>query len=155
MTAFNGILVLIGPTASGKSALAMELAKRLGPSTGSGQAEILSVDSMQIYRGMEIGTAKPTRQEQTRVRHHLIDVADPNETFTAARFAEMADAVIADAARRGVPIIAVGGTPLYFKSLFVGMFAGPGARENRSSPSARSPSIWKSTRSPWEDGRCT
>src|SRR5438874_12129621 len=110
MTAFNGILVLIGPTASGKSALAMELAKRLGPSTGSGQAEILSVDSMQIYRGMEIGTAKPTRQEQTRVRHHLIDVADPNETFTAARFVEMADAAIADAKRRGVPAIGTGGT---------------------------------------------
>src|SRR5205085_354067 len=82
------------------------------------------------YREMDIGTAKPTTAERAEVKHHLIDVVRPDETFTAARFAEMADAVIADAARRGVPIIAVGGTPLYFKSLFVGMFAGPGADES-------------------------
>jgi tRNA dimethylallyltransferase len=120
MTAFSGIFVLIGPTASGKSALAMALAERLG-------GEILSVDSMQVYRGMDIGTAKPSRDEQARVRHHLIDVADPDETFAVARFVEMADRVIADAKQRGVPLIATGGTPLYYKALFEGLFEGPGA----------------------------
>jgi tRNA dimethylallyltransferase len=120
------IIAIIGPTASGKSALAMELAKEIGrPSKGSGQGEILSVDSMQIYRGMDIGTAKPTRAEQAAVRHHLIDIADPNETFTVARFVELADAVITDAAKRNVPLIATGGTPMYFKALFEGLFEGP------------------------------
>src|SRR5690242_3340282 len=99
MTAFAAIFVIIGPTASGKSAVAMTLAGQIG-------AEILSVDSMQIYRGMDIGTAKPTREEQARVKHHLIDVAEPNETFAVARFVEMADALIADAALRKVPLIA-------------------------------------------------
>src|SRR5207302_6188998 len=75
----------------------------------------------------DIGTAKPTAADQARVKHHLIDVADPNETFTAARFVEMANAVIADAARRGVPLIATGGTPLYYKALFEGLFQAPGA----------------------------
>ena len=120
MTAFSGIFVLIGPTASGKSALAMALAERLG-------AEILSVDSMQVYRGMDIGTAKPNKDEQTRVRHHLIDLANPNETFAVARFVELADGIIADAKKRGVPLIATGGTPMYYKALFEGLFEGPGA----------------------------
>jgi tRNA dimethylallyltransferase len=120
MTAFPAIFVIIGPTASGKSALAMRLAQRF-------EAEILSVDSMQIYRGMDIGTAKPTHEEQTRVRHHLIDVAEPNQTFAVARFVEIGDAVIADAAGRQVPLIATGGTPLYYKALFEGLFEGPGA----------------------------
>lgn len=113
------IIALIGPTASGKSALALALAKQMG-------AEILSVDSMQIYRGMDVGTAKPTRDEQSAVRHHLIDIADPNETFTVARYVELADAVITDAARRNVTLIATGGTPMYFKALFEGIFQGPG-----------------------------
>jgi tRNA dimethylallyltransferase len=117
------IIAIIGATASGKSALAMQIARDLG-------GEILSVDSMQVYREMDIGTAKPSGGERAELKHHLIDVVAPDETFTAARFVEMADAVIADAAKRGVPIIAVGGTPLYFKSLFVGMFAGPGADES-------------------------
>jgi tRNA dimethylallyltransferase len=120
MTAFPAIFVIIGPTASGKSALAMALAQQIG-------AEILSVDSMQIYRGMDIGTAKPTREEQARVRHHVIDVAEPNETFAVARFVEMADAIIADAAARKVPLIATGGTPMYYKALFEGLFEGPSA----------------------------
>ena len=114
------ILAIIGPTASGKSALAMKIAEHLG-------GEILSVDSMQVYRGMDIGTAKPGRDERERVRHHLIDVVEPNESFTVSRYVALADAVIADAARRGVPLVVAGGTPLYFKSLFDGLFDGPAA----------------------------
>jgi len=114
------LLVIIGATASGKSALALEVAARAG-------AELLSVDSMQVYRGMDIGTAKPTADEQRRVRHHLIDVVEPTETFTVARFVDLADATIADAASRTAPLVATGGTPLYYKALFEGMFEGPGA----------------------------
>src|SRR5688500_7387706 len=120
MTVTPPIYAIIGPTASGKSDLAMALARRLG-------GEILSVDSMQVYRGMDLGTAKPSMQEQREVRHHVIDVVEPDQPFTAARFVELADAAIADAASRNVPLIAVGGTPLYFKVLFEGMFDGPGA----------------------------
>ncbi len=114
------LLVVIGPTASGKSAVALELARRVG-------AEILCVDSMTVYRGMDIGTAKPTPQEQREVRHHLLDIIDPDSEFTVARFVEMADAAIADAKRRGVPLVATGGTPLYYKALFHGLFDGPPA----------------------------
>ncbi len=116
----SAIIVILGPTASGKSALAMAVAERAG-------AEILSADSMQVYRGMDIGTAKPTAGEQRRVQHHLIDVADPADAFTVAQFVERADAVIADAAARGVPLIVTGGTPLYYKALFEGLFDGPPA----------------------------
>ena len=97
----------------------MRIAEQVG-------GEILSVDSMQVYRKMDIGTAKPTSEEQSRVKHHLIDLVDPSEIFTVARFVELADAVIKDASARNVPIIAVGGTPLYYKALFEGMFEGPG-----------------------------
>jgi tRNA dimethylallyltransferase len=120
MTASSQIFVLIGPTASGKSSLAMALAERL-------HAEILSVDSMQIYRGMDIGTAKPTRDEQAKVRHHLIDLAEPNQTFAVSRFVELADQVITDASKRGVTLVATGGTPMYYKALFEGLFDGPSA----------------------------
>jgi tRNA dimethylallyltransferase len=120
MTVGFRIIAIVGPTASGKSALALALAEQTG-------AEVLSVDSMQVYRGMDIGTAKPSADEQRAVRHHLIGFVDPNETFTVARFVEMADAVIADAKKRGVPLIVVGGTPLYYKALFQGLFGGPGA----------------------------
>ena len=82
---------------------------------------------MQVYRGMDIGTAKPTPQEQRLVKHYLIDVEAPNNTFAVARFVELADQVIADAQSRGTPLIATGGTPLYYKSLFEGLFDGPGA----------------------------
>ncbi|MGN6627112.1 MAG: tRNA (adenosine(37)-N6)-dimethylallyltransferase MiaA [Tepidisphaeraceae bacterium] len=114
------ILVLLGPTASGKSALALRLAERVG-------GEILSIDSMQVYRGMDIGTAKPTPDEQRQVRHHLIDEVDPSESFAVSQFVEKADAVIADARRRAVPLIATGGTPMYYKALFEGLFEGPSA----------------------------
>lgn len=116
------MLVILGPTASGKSALAMELAQRLG-------AHILSMDSMQVYRGMDIGTAKPTVGEQAHVPHHLIDLVNPDEPFTVARFVELADQVIRDCADRGIPLIATGGTPLYYKALFQGLFEGPSADE--------------------------
>lgn len=120
MAVFPQILVLLGPTASGKSALALEVAERAG-------AQLLSVDSMQVYRGMDIGTAKPTHSEQARVKHHLIDLVEPNQEFTVARFVELADRVIADAAKHGIPIIVTGGTPLYYKALFEGLFDGPPA----------------------------
>jgi tRNA dimethylallyltransferase len=116
------LLVILGPTASGKSDLAMDVARRWG-------GEILSVDSMQVYRGMDIGTAKPTAAERAEVRHHLIDLVEPTETFTVARFVELADAAIADARGRGVPLIVTGGTPLYYKALFEGLFEGPPADE--------------------------
>jgi len=120
MTGSPGIIVILGPTASGKSALALALARKIG-------AEILSVDSMQVYRGMDIGTAKPSRDERSQVPHHLIDVVNPDEEFTVARCVGLADQLIADAKARGIPLIATGGTPLYYKALFEGMFEGPGA----------------------------
>jgi tRNA dimethylallyltransferase len=120
MTVSPPILVILGPTASGKSALALAVARRVG-------GEILSVDSMQVYRGMDIGTAKPTVAEQAAVRHHLIDVAAPSETFAVSQYVALADRTIADAAARSAQLIAAGGTPLYYKSLFEGLFEGPGA----------------------------
>ncbi len=112
--------VLIGCTASGKSDVALCLAERLG-------AEILSVDSMQVYRRMDIGTAKPTPQEQQRVRHHLIDVVEPSEPFSVGRFLSLADAAIADIVSRRRRVLAVGGTALYLKALLEGLFEGPSA----------------------------
>ncbi len=116
------LLVILGATASGKSSLAMEISRVCG-------AEILSVDSMQVYRGMDIGTAKPTQAEREKVPHHLLDCVGPDEQFSAARFIEMADRTIADAHARGAKLIATGGTPMYFKALFEGLFAGPSADE--------------------------
>jgi tRNA dimethylallyltransferase len=127
------ILVILGPTASGKSALAMALA-------AAGGAQILSVDSMQVYRTMDIGTAKPPPEQRRRVSHHLIDVVDPNQDFAVARFVDLADRAIAEAAQRRVPLIAAGGTPLYYKALFEGLFDGPGADASlRSQLGARPP----------------
>jgi tRNA dimethylallyltransferase len=112
------MIVILGPTASGKSALALALAAQIG-------AEILSVDSMQVYRAMDVGTAKPSYSEQERIRHHLIDIVEPCESFTVARFVELADEAIANASGRNIPLIATGGTPLYYKALFQGLFTGP------------------------------
>ena len=123
VSADQPLLVILGPTASGKTDLALALARQCC-------AEILSVDSMQVYRGMDIGTAKPSAAERADVRHHLIDVVEPEEAFTVARFVARADEVIADARRRRVPLIATGGTPLYYKALFQGIFEGPGADES-------------------------
>ncbi|MBQ9848766.1 MAG: tRNA (adenosine(37)-N6)-dimethylallyltransferase MiaA [Clostridia bacterium] len=107
------LLVVVGPTASGKSALAIEKAKELG-------GEIISGDSMQIYRGMNIGTAKPFPEEMCGIPHHLIDVADITEPFSAARFVELASRAIEDIiSRNKLPIIA-GGTGLYIDTLVSG-----------------------------------
>ncbi|HON42613.1 MAG TPA: tRNA (adenosine(37)-N6)-dimethylallyltransferase MiaA [Bacillota bacterium] len=107
------LLVIVGPTASGKSAVGMALARRL-------DGEIVSADSMQVYRGMDIGTAKPTPSEQAEIRHHLIDVADPDEVFNVARYQELASAAIDDAAVRGKLPIMVGGTGLYVDAVVRG-----------------------------------
>ncbi len=120
------LLVIVGPTASGKSALALRLAEQL-------DAEIVNADSMQVYRGMDIGTAKPSAEERARVPHHLLDVADPDRLFSAADFANAADAVIADITARGKRAIVVGGTGLYIRALLKGLVDSPsGAGEIRA-----------------------
>jgi len=101
---------LVGTTASGKSALALALARR------DPQIELVSVDSMQVYRGMDIGTAKPTPAEQAEVRHHLLDLADPWEAFTVARFQRAFRSAIADIEDRGRRALLVGGTGLYLRA---------------------------------------
>lgn len=104
------IIAVAGPTASGKSALALELCKRL-------DGELISLDSMQIYRGLDIGTAKPTKAEQAEVRHHMIDICEPTENFSAAEFAERAHKVIADVRSRGKKAVLCGGTGLYLDTV--------------------------------------
>jgi tRNA dimethylallyltransferase len=117
---FENILVLTGPTASGKTVLGIELAERLG-------AEIVSMDSMSLYRGMDIGTAKPGADERRRVPHHLIDVLDPWETASVAWWLDRAAACCRDIESRGKRVLFVGGTPLYLKALMHGLFDGPPA----------------------------
>lgn len=104
------LLVVVGPTAVGKTAVLLELAPRL-------DAEVVSADSMQVYRGLDIGTAKPTPEERQRVPHHLIDVAEPGERFTVARYQQLAREVIADIHRRGKLPILSGGTGLYVQAV--------------------------------------
>ncbi|MEA2972315.1 MAG: tRNA dimethylallyltransferase [Actinomycetota bacterium] len=108
-------LCLVGPTASGKSGLALELARRLP------DVELVSVDSMQVYRGMDIGTAKPTAAERAEIPHHLLDLADPTEDFSVARFQAAAEAAIADIERRGHRALLVGGTGLYLQAVVDGL----------------------------------
>ena len=108
------VVLLMGPTASGKSAVALELAARL-------PIEIVSVDSAQVYRGMDIGTAKPDGETRARVRHHLLDLIDPDQAYSAARFRIDALAAIADIRARGRVPLLVGGTMLYFKALREGL----------------------------------
>mgnify|MGYP006268563005 CR=1 FL=1 len=103
------LLALVGPTASGKTAAALELAGPLG-------AEIVSVDSMLLYRGMDVGTAKPSPAELARIPHHLVDVADPAEAFSVARYQRLARAAIADVEARGKRVLLVGGSGLYFRA---------------------------------------
>lgn len=111
---------LTGPTASGKTAVALELAERIG-------GEIISMDSMALYRGMDIGTAKPTPHERRRVPHHLIDLVEPNRDFSLAQYVDAAHEAMRDIAARGRVPLVVGGTPLYLKSLLRGIFTGPPA----------------------------
>src|SRR5438093_1299623 len=112
------LVCIVGPTASGKSALALDLAERLG-------AEIVSADSRQIYRDLDIGTAKPTAAERARIRHHCLDLVAPDEAFDAARFRDAARAAIADIARRGHAALVVGGTGLYVRALLRGLCPAP------------------------------
>jgi tRNA dimethylallyltransferase len=111
-------LALLGPTASGKSALALAVAERT-------PAEIVACDSQQVYAGMDIGTAKPSADEQRRVPHHGLDLCRPDETFHAARWAAVARAAIHDIAARGRLPIVVGGTGLYYRALTTGLFEAP------------------------------
>ncbi|HEY3307876.1 MAG TPA: tRNA (adenosine(37)-N6)-dimethylallyltransferase MiaA [Desulfuromonadaceae bacterium] len=121
------LLVICGPTASGKSDLALALAHEL-------QAEIINADSMQVYRGMDIGTAKPTIQQRADITHHSIDVADPDRLFSAADFAEAAHQVISSIQARNKRVIVVGGTGLYIRALLKGLVDSPsGAGEIRQS----------------------
>jgi tRNA dimethylallyltransferase len=112
--------VVTGPTASGKTALALELAVRHG-------LEILSMDSMAVYRRMDVGTAKPSAAERLRVAHHLIDLVEPHETFDTARWCDAAAGALADVQQRGRGALFVGGTPLYLMAFFKGMMQGPAA----------------------------
>ncbi len=107
------LVVITGPTASGKTALGVMLAQRLG-------GEVVSADSMQIYRGMDIGTAKPTPEEMQGVPHHMIDIADPTENYSVSRYAAEASACVDDILARGKLPIVVGGTGLYIDSLIAG-----------------------------------
>ncbi|MDD2540760.1 MAG: tRNA (adenosine(37)-N6)-dimethylallyltransferase MiaA [Desulfuromonadaceae bacterium] len=113
------ILIICGPTASGKSELAMRLAHDLG-------AEIINADSMQIYRKLDIGTAKPSVEQQAEIRHHLIDVVDPDQSFSAASFSDAADAAIRNISNRGKRVIVAGGTGLYIRALVNGLVDSPG-----------------------------
>ncbi len=114
----SSFLFLAGPTAVGKSAIALALAEQIG-------GEIISVDSMQVYRGLDIGTAKPTPAERARVPHHLIDVCDLNEAFDAAQFVRLAEKAVAEIQSRGHVPIFCGGTGLYFKAFLEGLGEAP------------------------------
>jgi len=114
------VVCVVGPTASGKTGLAIELAERLG-------AEVVSADSRQVYRHMDIGTAKPTAAERARVPHHCLDLVDPDEPFDAARFRLAAAAALDDIERRGRPALVVGGTGLYLRALLGGLCPAPPA----------------------------
>ena len=109
----NNIICIAGPTASGKTSLAVELAKRLN-------GEVISCDSMQIYRRMTIGTAKPTPDEMEGIVHHMIDVCEPEESFSVSRYCEMATPILDDILARGKTAIIAGGTGLYMDSLIKG-----------------------------------
>ena len=114
------LLCLLGPTAVGKTEIAIELAQHLN-------AEIVSVDSRQIYRQMDIGTAKPTPEEQQAVPHHLIDCVDISQPFSVADYQSLVDTAIADIQNRSKQVLLVGGAGLYFRAVIDGLFEGPGA----------------------------
>ncbi|MBS0210592.1 MAG: tRNA (adenosine(37)-N6)-dimethylallyltransferase MiaA [Planctomycetes bacterium] len=114
------IWFLTGPTAGGKSAVSLELAERL-------RAEIISLDSMAVYRRLDIGTAKPAPAERQRVPHHLVDIIEPSESFSVAQYLAVAEFAVADILTRGRQVLFVGGTPLYLKALLRGLFEGPPA----------------------------
>jgi tRNA dimethylallyltransferase len=116
------VVLILGPTGSGKTALSLALAEHFG-------GEIVSCDSVAVYRGMDLGTAKPSPAERARVRHHLVDVADPDEPFTAGAYSRAARVALKEIAGRGHLPIVTGGTGLYLRALTEGLFAGPGRQE--------------------------
>lgn len=116
----NEAVILTGPTASGKSAVAIQVAERIG-------GEIISLDSIAVYRGMNIGTAKPTFVDRQRVPHHLLDVVSVSEDFSAAQYLARANQCVCDILARGKRPLFVGGTPLYLKALLYGFDSGPPA----------------------------
>lgn len=109
---------IVGPTASGKSALALAIAERAG-------AELVALDSMQVYRRMDIGTAKPSAAERARVRHHMLDLVEPHAEYDIARYLADLELALADAASRSARVLFVGGTGFYLKVLLDGLFEGP------------------------------
>lgn len=113
------MILVIGVTSSGKGRLALELAENLG-------AEIISIDSMKVYRRMDIGTAKPPHEVRCRARHHLIDIVEPSDSFSVSAFLEAAAGAVEQIKTRNKPVIGVGGTALYIKTLLYGLFEGPG-----------------------------
>jgi tRNA dimethylallyltransferase len=119
-TPFHDALVLTGPTGSGKTQLGIEIAQRL-------DAEIISMDSMALYRGMDIGTAKPTPADRDQIPHHLIDVREPWESASVAWWLDEAKRIAPEIESRGRRVLFVGGTPLYLKALLCGLFDGPPA----------------------------
>jgi tRNA dimethylallyltransferase len=132
-------VLLLGPTGSGKTALSLALGERFG-------GEIVSCDSVAVYRGMELGTAKPTKEERARLPHHLIDVADPNQPFTAGEYSRRARAALTEIAGRNRLPIVTGGTGLYLRALTEGLFAGPerqqALRARLQSSSQKRGSVW-------------
>lgn len=120
--------VIAGPTAGGKTGLGVALAQRLGE-IGLPSGEVVSADSMQIYAGLDIGSAKPTAQEQGGIPHHLLSIADPRDRFSVSQWLDAAEEAIDSIRARARTPIVVGGTHLYIKSLLEGMFDGPGADE--------------------------
>lgn len=117
------MILILGVTASGKSRLAFDLACRIG-------AEIISVDSMKVYRRMDIGTAKPSPARREQVKYHLIDVVEPSEAFSVDRFLELTEDAVRQIRSAKKNVIAVGGTAMYIKTLLYGLFDGPGSDEN-------------------------
>ena len=116
------VVLILGPTGSGKTALSLLLAERFG-------GEIVSCDSVAVYRGMDLGTAKPSPEERARVPHHLVDVADPDQPFTAGAYSRAARALLTEISGRGRLPIVTGGTGLYLRALTDGLFSGPGRHD--------------------------
>ena len=116
-------VLLLGPTGSGKTTLSLALAERFG-------GEIVSCDSVAVYRGMDLGTAKPSSEQRARIPHHLIDVVDPDRPFSAGEYSRQARAALRDIVARGKLPIVTGGTGLYLRALTEGLFAGPAGQED-------------------------
>ena len=116
------MILILGVTASGKSRLAFELASTIG-------AEIISIDSMKVYRRMDIGTAKPSATRRRQIRYHLIDVVEPNEPFSVEKFLKLAEYAVKQISSAQKPVVAVGGTAMYIKAMLYGIFEGPGTND--------------------------